>query len=467
MDTNFVNCYISKDNEKVLIIDKENIQIEQKKNEKYDVIYLNGVLEIACELIKSKTPEIDLIKYFKNLLNDNGRLFLSVDNSQGVKYIVGNKSEYCNNIYDSLKKQYKNGRLFSKAELNEIVQNSGFKYSRYYYPLPNYNNPNVVFTDKKLPNSKNSKLNYNVIYNEESLIIQDEIALLKIFIEEGKFTEFTNSYIVELSNNEIDKSIKYYSLNNMRKDKYSLIIKLDDNYVKKYPQTSEALKHIKNINKNSNKLKKLGFNIAEEENDKIVVSKIINLKLMDEIIVENINDKESVYKLIDNWFSFINEKLLVNKDGITKYGFIDMVFENTFYDEDNNKFVFFDQEWYEDNIPIKYILYRAIKNLYSYNPEICQKIPIEEMFERYDLNKQKEEFENKEVLFQKEIIDEQKQSFYAKQYEYKISSEEIKQIIKDVKKLDKDNVELLAEVKKLDRDNVELIAEIKRLSEKG
>ena len=40
-------------------------------------------------------------------------------------------------------------------------------------------------------------------------------------------------------------------------------------------------------------------------------------------------------------------------------------------------------------------------------------------------------------------------------------------IIKDVKKLDKDNVELLAEVKKLDRDNVELIAEIKRLSEKG
>ena len=52
MDTNFVDCYISKDNKKVLIIDKENIQIEQNKNEKYDVIYLNGVLEIAEEIIR-------------------------------------------------------------------------------------------------------------------------------------------------------------------------------------------------------------------------------------------------------------------------------------------------------------------------------------------------------------------------------------------------------------------------------
>ena len=69
MDTNFVDCYISKDNKKVLIIDKENIQIEQNKNEKYDVIYLNGVLEIAEEIIKSETPENDLINSFKKLLN--------------------------------------------------------------------------------------------------------------------------------------------------------------------------------------------------------------------------------------------------------------------------------------------------------------------------------------------------------------------------------------------------------------
>lgn len=468
MNTNFIDYYISKKSKKTLVVNKEDIEINQFNKEKYDVIYLNGTLEIAKEIIKSKTPEIDLIKHYKNLLKDTGSLFISVDNSHGVKYISGNKSEYCNNIYDSLKNQYKNGRLFSKNELNEIVSNSNFKYNRYYYPLPNYNNPNVVFTDKKLPNIKNSKLNYNIVYNEGSLVIQDEITLLKIFIEEGKFVEFTNSYIVELSDYEIDDSVKYYSIHNMRKDKYSLITKMEDNYVKKYPQTLEALRHIKNINKNSKELKKLGFNIAEERSDKMVVSKMIKLRLMDEQIVENIDYKEKVYELIDNWFDYINKKLLANEDGFTKYGFIDMVFENTFYDDVNNEYVFFDQEWYKENIPIKYILYRAIKNLYEHNPEISSKIPVEEVFDRYNFNKQPiEEFENMERIFQNEIINEEKQNFYAKQYEFKISSEEIKQIIKDIKKLDRDNVELSAEIKKLDRDNVELIAEIKRLSEKG
>ncbi len=467
MDTNFVDCYISKDNKKVLIIDKENIQIEQNQNEKYDVIYLNGVLEIAEEIIKSETPENDLINSFKKLLKEGGSLFISVDNGQGVKYIVGNKSEHCDNIYDSLKKKYNNGKLFSKDELDEIILKSNFKYYRYYYPLPNYNYPNVVFTEKKLPNSKDSKLNYNIIYNEDSLIIQDEITLLKLFIKEEKFVEFTNSYIVELSDSQIDDSVKYYSLNNMRKDKYSLIIKMEDEYVKKYAQTPDAFSHIRNINKNTKKLKKLGFNIAEEESEKIVVSKIINLKLMDELIVENINNKEKVYEIIDNWFKYICDKLLVDKDGFTRYGFVDMVFENTFYDEENNGYIIFDQEWYMDNIPIKYILYRAINNLYEHNQEISKRILKDEMLKRYNLDEQKEEYENREKAFQKEIIDEEKQKLYSKQYEYKISSEEIKQIIKDVKKLDKDNIELLAEVKKLDRDNVELIAEIKRLSEKG
>lgn len=188
---------------------------------------------------------------------------------------------------------------------------------------------------------------------------------------------------------------------------------------------------------------------------------------MDELIVENINNKEKVYEIIDKWFKYICAKLLVDKDGFTKYGFLDMVFENTFYDEENNSYIIFDQEWYMDNIHIKYILYRAINNLYEHNPEISKKILKDEMFKRYNLDEQKEEYENREKAFQKEIIDVEKQKLYSKQYEYKISSEEIKQIIKDVKKLDKDNVELLAEVKKLDRDNVELIAEIKRLSEKG
>lgn len=452
MSCNFIDWYQIKENAKILIVEKETKELEQYKNQKYDYIYLNGVLENAKVLIKSENPNVELIRFFKELLTEDGTLFIAVDNKWGVKYLAGNKSEHCNNIYDSLKNNFSEGKLFSKNELDEIIKETGFKNKRYYYPLPNYEQPNVIFTDEFLPDKSNSKLNYNVIYDENSLILQDEIILLKIFIEEKKFEKFTNSYIIELSDKEINKKVKYYSFNNMRKEKYSLILKMQDYYVEKHPKTKKALQHVLKINENSKRLKQLGFNIAEEEEKNIIKSKFINLELLDKQIIQEIDNKkiEKVYELIDKWYKYISDKLETNNKGITKDGFIDLVFENTFYDKEKDEFIFFDQEWFVDNISIKFILFRAIRNLYEHNPRLSSKISQEKIFEKYELKDYLEEFEKKEKEFQEEVIDKEKQNFYAKQYKYKISSEEVKKMIKDVIKLDRDNIELTNEIKRLE-----------------
>ena len=198
-------------------------------------------------------------------------------------------------------------------------------------------------------------------------------------------------------------------------------------------------------------MKELGFYIAEEENcEDIVRSKFINLELLDEQIVKSIEDKQKTYELIDNWYKYISEKLNVSQGGIVEEGFIDLVFENTFFDAKKGEYIFFDQEWFEKNVPIKFILFRAIKNLYEHNPRINTKLPKEEMFDKYQLKEHIEEFTKREEQFQKEIIDEQKKKFYEQQYKYKITSEEIQKVIDDVKRLDKDNVELLREIKRLE-----------------
>ena len=453
MNCNFTDWYKIENNASVLVIDKEVKDLEQYKNNKYQYIYLNGTLENAKQIMQTENSYIDLIKFFKELLTDDGSLFLAVDNKWGVKYISGNKSEHCNNIYDSLRNEFKTGKLFSKNELDKIVEETGFLYKKYYYPLPNYQKPNVIFTDKFLPDKNNSKLNYNVIYDENSLVLQDEVILLKIFIEEGKFTKFTNSYIIELSNKEIKDDVKYYSFNNMRKDKYSLILRMKDEYVEKTPKNKEALQHIKNINKNSKKLKDLGFNIAEEDTmENMVKSKFINLELLDKQIVRAIENKQNdlVYQLIDDWYEYISKKLQTSNNGIVKDGFIDLVFENTFYNPIDKNYIFFDQEWYQENVPIKFILYRAINNLYEHNPRIKEKLSKQVLIEKYGLNENIDEFIEREKKLQDEIIDKEKQQYYSKQYEYKITSEEIQKIIKDVKKLDKDNVELIGEIKRLE-----------------
>ena len=452
MNCNFTNWYEIKNNSNVLIIDKVIDNIEEYKNKKYDYIYLNGTLENAKQIMNSENSEIDLINFFKSLLQEDGKLFIAVDNKLGVRYLSGNKSEHCNNIYDSLKNDFCNGKLFSKTELDKIIEKIGFKYNRYYYPLPNYKNINIIFTDEMLPSKNDSKINYNVVYDEGSLVVKDEISILKTFIEEEQFVKFTNSYIIELSNSEIDKKVKYYSFNNMRKDKYSLILKMKDDYVEKYPKTDEAILHIRNIKNNSKKLKELGFNVAEEINEEdIIKSRFINMQTLDKQIVNSIEQgqEDIAYGLIDNWYKYIIEKLKINEDEIVEDGFIDMTFENTFFDSENNEYILFDQEWYEKNIPIKFIIMRAIKNLYEYNPNIEKRIPIKILLEKYNLLEYVEEFNKREKVFQEDVRDKEKENFYAKQYDYKITSEEIKKIIQDIKKLDKDNVELIEEIKRL------------------
>jgi len=454
MNCNFTDWYETKNNSSILIVDKHIKNIGEYKNRKYDYIYLNGTLENAKNIMNSKNPEIDLINFFKELLNESGKIFIAIDNKLGVKYLSGNKSEHCNNIYDSLKNEFCDGRLFSKKELDKLIEETGFTYRRYYYPLPNYENISVIYTDEMLPNKNDSKINYNFIYDEGSLIVKDEISLLKTFVEEGQFENFTNSYIIELSDSDIDKSVKYYSFNNMRKEEYSLVLKMRNDYVIKYPKTDKAIEHIRKIKENSKRLKELGFEIAEELNeDDIIKSKFINLKSLDKQIVEVIEneDFEKTYKLITEWYEYIKDKLEVNQEGIVKDGFIDLTFENTFFDSINNEYIFFDQEWYEENIPIKIILTRAIKNLYEYNPKLEAKLNKKELLEKYGLNEYVEEFVEREKILQEEVVDKDKKEFYGKQYDYRITSEEIKRIINDIKKLDKDNVELIGEIKRLEK----------------
>lgn len=439
--------------------DKKNLEVivgdyleEIQLKYKYDYIILIGTLEYADSIMKDKQdPYYKLLEYCKKNLKSNGTILLAVDNRIGVRYLSGAKSYHCEKIYDSVKNIFSNGRLFNKKELEEILEKIKIKNRRYYYPLPDYKVPNIIMTEDYLLSEIDSKINYNFIYEEGSLVVQDEIKLLKQFIENGEFQEYTNSYFVELTNSEINKNIKYVSFNNIRKDEYSLVLKMGDSKVEKYPKEDKSVQHIKTIIENTKKLKELGFNVAEEiESNEYVKSKYINSMPLDQYIIKLLknNQIQSVYDIIDKWYSFVKEKLNPTNEGIVEYGFIDLVFENFFYDEQNDEFIVFDQEWLEKNIEIKYILYRAIQNICEHNQNIEKLLDKEQIYKKYKITKI-EEYSKTENCFQNKVIDYEKKNFYGEQYKYKISSEELIKIISDVKKLDKDNIELIKEISRL------------------
>jgi|GEM_PF-3796637 len=72
-----------------------------------------------------------------------------------------------------------------------------------------------------------------------------------------------------------------------------------------------------------------------------------------------------------------NDKLLAN-------GFIDMIHKNCFVDNNDN-YIWIDQEWCFNNIPASYILYHNIIELYYSTSWINSYITIEEIFKHYNL----------------------------------------------------------------------------------
>ena len=81
-----------------------------------------------------------------------------------------------------------------------------------------------------------------------------------------------------------------------------------------------------------------------------------------------------------------------------KNAFWDMVPKNCFYVD--NSFLFFDQEWEKDYLPVEFIIYRSVINSY----ELVKKINVDELFDKLGILKYKKLFENIDNELRNEIL---------------------------------------------------------------
>ena len=324
-------------------------------------------------------------------------------------------------IYDTILENA--NKLYGKKELEKIFKNLKIKNYKFYYPLPNYKMPNVIFSDEYMTNENTTKLMYNITYEKGSVVVFDELKALKQVTKNGLFNFFANSYLIEmkLGNEKIDTDVRFVSYNNNRKEEYQLATIIKKENVIKKGISKKSEKHIKNIELNIKNLKKLGFNLIDEVNGNEIISKYVKEDTFDKLIIAKILDGNfnKAYKLISDWYEYIKTRLIQNKKSnlnenidtkpeelenltILKNGYIDLVFENTFYN--NGDFLFFDQEWYEDGMPIEFLLYRAINNMYLYNLELEKHLPRTEVFEKFGLTNYLNLFEKIENFIQEEVI---------------------------------------------------------------
>ena len=195
---------------------KENLELivgnfnDIKLNKKYDYITLIGVLEYAPLYTNAENPFHNFLKQIKKLLKEDGKLLIAIENQYGIKYFAGSPEDHTGKKYDGITgyENKKGIRTFGKEELTKKLNKAGFANTKYYYPMPDYKLPNIIFSDEYEPNEETLKKYTPYLSEENSGVEFDEKEAIKDIVKNKKFDFFANSYFIEASAKEITTKVE-------------------------------------------------------------------------------------------------------------------------------------------------------------------------------------------------------------------------------------------------------------------
>lgn len=411
---------------------KKNLEIiignlkDIKFNEKFDYITLIGVLEYAPIIYKTDNAFVDLLKYVKTLLKEDGKILIATNNKFGMRNWSVIDSNDKNLEYDAIISQKDNSqsKFLTKNEIENIIKELDLGEFKYYYPLPDYKYTNVIFTKDFMPDENNIHRNMTFFKDSDIINFHENSAYLQIVKEDKNlFNFFANSYFIEISKNFIDNKIKYVSFWNNRKPQYRLQTVIKGDQVYKSPTNELAKEHINTMKNNIDILKKSNINTLDEYDDENIISNFMyDGKSYDKLILEEyektgidgvinlinefktkILDRLEITNNVNNVFD--NYNIIYKKEKIkdltfVKNGLWDLNFQNCFIK--NDQLYIYDQEWIDNKVPIEFIIYWGIL---IFN-ELKKRINIDELYEKLGILKYKELFEKLQKSIEVKIYSE-------------------------------------------------------------
>ena len=393
-------------------------------NKKYDYITLIGVLEYQNNFTSSSNPFRDFLAKIKQLLKPDGKLIIAIENKYGLKYWCGAPEDHSGIPYDGINNYaYSNvARTFSKKQLERLVKSVGFSNTYFYYPLPDYKMPQVIYSEDYLP--KNGSIDNWIPYYEPNgnSMISDEEHIYGDLVDNDVFEFFANSFMVECSaDDENIGQIQYAVSSPFRNKEYNMITvySRDKGYYK--IADSNSINALKATDNNHKMLQKNGILVSETniKENVMYTREILGTPLTDVLLKEYADKNENkVYKIFDKIYQDIirsseeADKLnpifnssaemklsaLGADDKILKNIYVDMIHKNCFVQE-NGDYIWIDQEWCLNDIPASFGLYYNIVELYSANPVIDTYIPMKLVLENYSLTDKCECYYNLKQAF--------------------------------------------------------------------
>ncbi|MBQ7410849.1 MAG: hypothetical protein IJW20_05670 [Clostridia bacterium] len=401
----------------VVVIEKID-EFEMKAN--FDYVTLIG----SFENLQTEKEIVDLIAFAKSCLTRDGRILIAMKNKFGMKYWTGEKESENSEIFGNIVSKKEN--IFGIAKIKSILEDLKLKY-KFYYPLPDYKTANVIFTDEYLPTNDSIDARDLTYCKDGELLVFSEREAYKQLLNEDKnqFPFFANSFFIEVAEKDRFQDIKYVGYGITRKEHHRIKTVIRKNIVEKTADNETAQEHIKNISRNIKVLNDAKIDCLDKFDNNMIISKFLpDAKSFDEVLIDIYNKKgldeviknikEFKKEILDNLLKEAAEKEntvfekynveisneLKEKLHFTKNGILDLIFQNCLVK--GNKIFAYDQEWYEENVPVEFILYRAI----FYFTELKKRTDINEIYKKLELEEYVEAFEKLETILQGNIVDE-------------------------------------------------------------
>lgn len=396
----------------------------------FDYILLTGLLERVGAGSKDLSVYADYLKKISGFLKPDGKLLVAVENRYGLKYFCGSVEPHTNKAFDGINgyPSGTKGYSFSRKEMEELAKMAGFAKHKFYYPLPDYKLPQLIYTDEYQPerNLKERLLTYN---QRNDTLLANEAQLYDDVISGGAFPFMANSFLVEYGQEGPCGQVIYSAVSTDRgpERSYTTSIYEKDStgrqQVVKRPIYAEGKENALLLQKNMEELAAHGIPVVEQKQsaDGSITMPYITHPTLSNYLKELIRTDVTEFEhIIDRIYEYIlksseestKENALCkrlesdenkNWGPILRKAYMELIPLNCFYNPEQKEFLYFDQEFVRENYPAKYVLFRAIHYIYCFTPNAEQYYPKQKLIEKYEMTDTWDDYLEEEKRFLDEV----------------------------------------------------------------